>query len=148
MELTEVWRLLGVYLVISKRLPLSALGVLLLLYGVVQGHHLRVLPPGKKLNYNFIAKQWPSIKIIANFSVFVLHYSTCNNNLAIPDHPSPGDSVYCHIDWHPWLLAFRSIWRISHLDSRPYYCFFSTKSSKTKKVSVKLCTLNTTEATV
>ena len=31
--------------------------------------------------------------------------------LLIPDDPTSGDCVHCHIDWHPWLLALRSIWK-------------------------------------
>ena len=44
-DLTEVGGLLGVDLVVGERLPLRRLRVLLLLDGVVQGHHLGVLPP-------------------------------------------------------------------------------------------------------
>ena len=57
MNLTEIGSLLRVYLVVGEGLPLCALGVLLLLDGVVQGHHLRVLPPGKKLNYKSKTKE-------------------------------------------------------------------------------------------
>ena len=46
--LTEIGSLLRVNLVVSEGLPLSALGVLFLLDGVIQGHHLRVLPSARK----------------------------------------------------------------------------------------------------
>ena len=46
--LTEIGSLLRVNLVVSEGLPLGTLGVLLLLDGVVQGHHLWVLPSARK----------------------------------------------------------------------------------------------------
>ena len=51
MNLTEIGSLLRVDLVVGEGLPLCALGVLLLLDGVVQGHHLRVLPSRENI-YN------------------------------------------------------------------------------------------------
>ena len=48
----------------------------------------------------------------------------------IPDHPSPGDRVNRHIDWHPWLLALRSIWK--HIIS------WNNSSRKIKKQETKL----------
>ena len=44
MNLTEIGSLLRVDLVVGEGLPLCALGVLLLLDGVVQGHNFWVFP--------------------------------------------------------------------------------------------------------